>query len=321
MLFNNNYNKASKYSRRTKLSVKGWLWRTIPCIVVVGFCLISSGCGTEVLLYGLGAAIAADALTTQQQTQQKATNQIISQQSRISTTKTNNRTTPPFTRSYLLSRKPPATMQKPPQRRLSTNTRNNETAMVKERSYKPSRNSPRSLRRAQQGRLSTRANNRNTTPRERSYSSSKKTATSAHKLPQKRLSTDVDNNRRTTTKESSYSSNEKAPISKQKSSPEPVNRTNEVPLDTIIAQAIDSYNCLDWTQASRLFQQAVKREDTSSTLRWKCWVFLGGISYQNGNLIEARRNFKQAIEQDSKALPSFDVFPPHMIKFYESMKK
>ena len=87
----------------------------------------------------------------------------------------------------------------------------------------------------------------------------------------------------------------------------------------IIAKAIRTYESLDWNEAERLFYQALEKNDISSSLKWKLWVFLGAIAYQGGNLNEAQRCFINATRQDSEKIPSSELFPPQMIKFYKSV--
>jgi len=87
----------------------------------------------------------------------------------------------------------------------------------------------------------------------------------------------------------------------------------------IITKAIRSYDSLDWNEAERLFYQALEKNDISNFQKWKLWVFLGAIAYQQGNLSEAQSCFINAARQDSGKIPSSELFPPQMIKFYKSV--
>lgn len=87
----------------------------------------------------------------------------------------------------------------------------------------------------------------------------------------------------------------------------------------VIAKAIRSYESLDWNEAKRLFYQALENNDISSSLKWKLWVFLGAIAYQEGNLNEAQKCFINVARQDSGKIPSSELFPPQMIEFYKSV--
>ena len=89
----------------------------------------------------------------------------------------------------------------------------------------------------------------------------------------------------------------------------------------IITKAVRAYESLDWNEAKRLFYQALEKEDISRSLKWQSWVFLGAIAYQKGNISEAQKCFIKAARQDSGKLPSSELFPPPMIKFYKSVRK
>ena len=71
----------------------------------------------------------------------------------------------------------------------------------------------------------------------------------------------------------------------------------------------------------RTFTEVLGKEALSQASKWKCFVFLAAISYQNGNLIEAEKYFIKAVREDSKTLPAEGVFQLHMINFYKSVRK
>jgi hypothetical protein len=49
-------------------------------------------------------------------------------------------------------------------------------------------------------------------------------------------------------------------------------------------------------------------------------ILLGAIAYQRGDPESARKHFLQAHRHDPQLQPSRDLFPPHLIEFYNAAR-
>ena len=90
------------------------------------------------------------------------------------------------------------------------------------------------------------------------------------------------------------------------------------PTDEQIIEEAQRYYCnLQWQKSTDLLKQVIEKTGLSQSLRWEALVLLGAMEYQNGNTIEARDYFNKA-HQESRVLPSSELFPPAMIDFYKT---
>jgi TolA-binding protein len=85
-------------------------------------------------------------------------------------------------------------------------------------------------------------------------------------------------------------------------------------------QAVSSYKDLSWNKSMAMFQELIN-ENAPKDIQVESMVFLGAISYQNGNTDDAKNYFKHAKKLSPKLQPSPELFPPEMIKFYKSVKR
>jgi len=88
-----------------------------------------------------------------------------------------------------------------------------------------------------------------------------------------------------------------------------------------ITKAIQAYKALQRSESTRLLKKAIAIDYLPNAEKYKGYTFLGAIAYQQGHTNDAKNYFKKAVELDSTAIPSEELFPPPMIEFYKSIAK
>jgi len=85
--------------------------------------------------------------------------------------------------------------------------------------------------------------------------------------------------------------------------------------------AIEAYKSLRWDKSTSLLKDALSKGKLTSSQENRACVLLGAISYQTGQINEAKKYFIKASRAKQRLLPSEELFPPSMIEFYREVRR
>jgi tetratricopeptide (TPR) repeat protein len=88
-----------------------------------------------------------------------------------------------------------------------------------------------------------------------------------------------------------------------------------------VEKANQAYRSLEWNESARLLTEAISRGELSNSDQGEAYILLGAMAYQQGQTKQAGEYFKQAAKLDSNIQPSSELFPPQVVKFYNSICK
>lgn len=89
--------------------------------------------------------------------------------------------------------------------------------------------------------------------------------------------------------------------------------------ERLLRRSADAYQQLHWNRAASTLTELRAQDCDDPTVKARGLILLGAITYQYGDLAGAKQHFYQASRLDPDAAPSTDMFPPHMVRFYNEV--